>query len=457
MRSRRFAFCATLLVLVATSAILIACDTPVYRYALYRWQPSDYLVYHLHSKPQSAEAEELASRVAELSAEDAPERANLFLHAADISDEQTVNTLDPHVKETWEKEGKPADAYFVFAPTGELLHAGAMSTTELKSLTDSPTRRRIGELLTKGHATVLLVLADAENRDEERAKEDDTLTNDQAAARVDKMVKAVAAGQIEFQEPGGLDNLFPGAAASDDETPPAEASKPEKPVHSIATIRIARDDPKEAWLVRALLAVEPDLPGLKEPMVFPIYGRGRALPPLVGPGISDDNLVDVAHFVTGACSCTIKEQNPGVDLLMTYNWEEAAQSVADIFGAEEGNEQLSASDLFPELIIPGSGGDGPDAASGETASLTTADDTPNTTSTEPSNGSSGDPTVASPDAQPSTTERQVASNDSPTARPGATADAEGVQANYSIYAIGGGFALILAMLFAATFLVLRPR
>ena len=87
-------------------------------------------------------------------------------------------------------------------------------------------------------------------------------------------------------------------------------------------------------------------------MLFVVYGRGRALPPYIGKGIAYQNLVEVTNFVTSACSCTVKDQNPGVDLLMAFDWQSASAAVAKKFGSEEGNNE-TLDDLFPQLIYPG--------------------------------------------------------------------------------------------------------
>jgi hypothetical protein len=74
----------------------------------------------------------------------------------------------------------------------------------------------------------------------------------------------------------------------------------------------------------------------------------------VGKGITRENLLECVYFLTGACSCTVKDQNPGMDLLFAENWWTVAEKLASMFGAEEGNEtQLGAAQLFPHLMIPG--------------------------------------------------------------------------------------------------------
>jgi hypothetical protein len=62
------------------------------------------------------------------------------------------------------------------------------------------------------------------------------------------------------------------------------------------------------------------LKDLKDPMIFPVFGRGRALLPLIGAGITPENIEDSGSFLVGACSCEVKELNPGFDLLLAADW-----------------------------------------------------------------------------------------------------------------------------------------
>jgi hypothetical protein len=70
-----------------------------------------------------------------------------------------------------------------------------------------------------------------------------------------------------------------------------------------------------------LLSTEPDLPFIKAPMAFPVFGRGRVLYALVGKGIKKKLIEETCNSVIGWCSCTIKEDNPGADLLFAADWE----------------------------------------------------------------------------------------------------------------------------------------
>jgi hypothetical protein len=129
---------------------------------------------------------------------------------------------------------------------------------------------------------------------------------------------AAAAEALRAQEKTMRTSLGPPPSdgGPDDGTPRPEAAS------SVAfpVVRVARDDPAERALVEVLLSSEADLRGRDEPMVFPVFGRGRVLYALVGAGINADNLRQAAAFLTGGCYCTVKRQAPGVDLLLSADW-----------------------------------------------------------------------------------------------------------------------------------------
>ncbi len=104
---------------------------------------------------------------------------------------------------------------------------------------------------------------------------------------------------------------------------PEDAIKGGPPLRiEFSILELAINDQREWALREVLLGSEPDLRALNEPMAFPVFGCGRALWPLVGAGISAENVRESAVFATGACSCQVKEQNPGFDLLLSGKWEE---------------------------------------------------------------------------------------------------------------------------------------
>lgn len=307
---------------VACSAIgsspATACTTPVYRYAMYNWAGAPFYVFHFcHGEP-SGEDKALNEKVAGLYDADPP--VNITLEEVDVTDQQQLERLPGIVRMTWQAEADGiAPAYVVFTPWGARLITGRIVAEELAAMVDSPARQRLGKLLHEGNAVVLLILT---GPDEQKNRQ-----SEKAAAEV--LAKA-AAGEIPVTAPGYAympEEFLP--QSPDDEQPQDDAQEETPEEFKVAMMKVSRSDPAERWLVEMLLAVEPDLYEFpEEPMVFAVYGRGRAMPPYVGKGITPENLIDCVVFLGSACSCLVKEQNPGMDLLMQWDWEATADAMA---------------------------------------------------------------------------------------------------------------------------------
>lgn len=321
-----------------------ACDTPVYRYAMYKWQPTPYEVYFFHDGTAESAGEEFAAKIAELNRSETS-RTNVVYLPVDLSKDPYLRGVPTDVTQAflWHRQRR-VPSHMVVSPLGEQLFYGDLAAGDVAALADSLARQEIARQLESGKATVLVLLTGS-----------DAKANDEAEAVAAQVVKDIGGGKVQLYSAPARSNGLPGEPPIENEdSPDAE----ENPLHEVSFIKVDRNDPKERWLVDSLLSVEGDLREEQfesQPMVFSVYGRARALPPFIGRGISRENLLDVVSFVTGACSCTVKEQNPGVDLLVRYDWETASAKVAEKFGQEEGNETVFGPDqFFPELIV-GSG------------------------------------------------------------------------------------------------------
>jgi len=71
-----------------------------------------------------------------------------------------------------------------------------------------------------------------------------------------------------------------------------------------------------------LLHVESDLKAISEPMLFGVFGRFRALEPLLAKGISEENIHLMIDFLTADCSCLIKDNLPGMSILSDASWDD---------------------------------------------------------------------------------------------------------------------------------------
>jgi len=109
----------------------------------------------------------------------------------------------------------------------------------------------------------------------------------------------------------------------DPEDPRTEVNKELRIAFSV--LRVSRADPAEQFFLSLLLGIDPDYRSLDGPVAFPVFGRGRVLLGLGGENLTSTNIEDACQYICGACSCEIKAQNPGTDLLMAVNWDDAAQ------------------------------------------------------------------------------------------------------------------------------------
>jgi hypothetical protein len=94
-------------------------------------------------------------------------------------------------------------------------------------------------------------------------------------------------------------------------------------------IELSRSNRDEAHFVSMLLNVESDLKEIREPMLFGIFGRFTALEPLLAKGISAENINLMTDFLTADCSCLIKDNLPGVNILYKGNWENPAPALVN--------------------------------------------------------------------------------------------------------------------------------
>ena len=117
---------------------------------------------------------------------------------------------------------------------------------------------------------------------------------------------------------------------------------------AFSTLRLKRGDPAESAFVAMLLASEPDLREFNEPMVFPMFGQGRVLYALVGKGIKVETVDHAAQFLIGSCSCQVKEQNPGVDIVMAVDWKKLVK--AQTLPGQQLPELSQIADLLPQTV-----------------------------------------------------------------------------------------------------------
>jgi hypothetical protein len=349
----RRAACGAVAVVVWVAAGVLpapACDTPVFRYAMYNWAPAPYYVFYLHHG-QVAEEDQAVNNFLDGLCRADPS-ANLALAVVDVSKQAELQRLPRVVRKAYQSHAEgQRPLHLVFSPwvlfygwfaeppaappAGEgqkasepspvvaELFAGRLDEAKAKAIVDSPARQQLGKLLRDGNAIVLLILTGPDEQ-----------ANKRAAEAAGEVVAMAARGEFPISTGDGylIDDFLP---KPPDDPAAEDGRRRDSPTLKLAVLKLSRTDPAEKWLVDCLLSVEPDLRDAqfaKSPMVFPVFGRGRAMLPLVGKGITRENLAECVTFLTGPCSCVVKDQNPGADLLVRYDWDAVAEALA----AEDG-------------------------------------------------------------------------------------------------------------------------
>ncbi|HYF34856.1 MAG TPA: hypothetical protein VD994_06145 [Prosthecobacter sp.] len=290
-----------LFVLALAGATAWGCSVPVFRYALEHWQadPFQAIVFH-----RGALTPEQQSQIDSLRPADEPARPNLSVTAVDVASE-----MSPELAELWKQQPQatPLPQLVLRFPrsTGRdaTIAAAPLAEASQLHLADSPARQEIIERLGDGQSAVWVMLdsGDAE-RDEATAK--------LLQERLDYLMNVLTLPELDQLD------IANGLVSVGQEELRLEFS----------LLRLSRADAEERTFIPMLLASEPDLKNLNEPIVFPIFGRGRALYALAGKGIRAETIDRAATFLIGKCSCQVKEQNPGIDLLFTADWKTLAKA-----------------------------------------------------------------------------------------------------------------------------------
>lgn len=320
---------------LSLSSVVWACQVPVFRYALERWQADPFQVLILSDGPLSAEVVNSDWLAPWLSpprglngpqpsagapptsitpTEETADRPRLgsqvVVKVVDINDSR-----DSRLARIWQQRtDKTRPVLAALYPAGadaageRPAFVAPLTRKSLQATLASPVREQIAANLMAGDSAVWILL---ESGDKQK---------DQAAYAILEKQLLLDADWLELPSPAEL------------EVEPEVLTQAKIPLRiQFSIVRLSRDDAAEAFLVESLLNSESDLQQFDDPMAFPVFGRGRVLYALVGPGIAADTIRRASAFMVGPCSCQVKNQNPGFDLLLQCDWD---QAVGDTFISE---------------------------------------------------------------------------------------------------------------------------
>lgn len=246
------------------------CTIPVFRYALDHWE-ADKL--HLVLSPSASKDAVVSDLLRPLRANG---KVNLGIETSkDVAAAQSELLTSTHNQAT--------------------LWKGDLDAASLGSMLDSSARKKIVESILSGDS-VIWVVADS-------GSADDTAN----AKRIEKRLRFLEqVATLPVQDANDLDSQL-GAG------PPLK-------LH-FSMLRLRTNDPAEQMLLKMLAGPKGDIDAAKDSFAAAVFGRGRVLASWKLADLDDPALEDACMFLTGRCSCRVKDNNPGWDLLLNVDWE----------------------------------------------------------------------------------------------------------------------------------------
>ena len=279
----------------------VPCPIPVYRYALEFWEPDPYRITVYTQGPLSDSQKQIHDLLVE----------NAVGQTAFSNIDVTHVDLETNPRATVRRhpdiESLPDFPWMVvqypqISARNETVWDGPLTMENAEQLIDSPAREKVARHLARGEMVWLFLESDSRSKNRE------------------------VLSLLERE----LDRLEQTLELPDPEQWWTNREGVDQPEVKFKIVSLSKNDPAEKQLVHMLLHSEEDLNEFaSEPMVFPIYGRGIALWAIVGSGINTWNITDAAEFLTGPCSCQIKMLNPGIDLLITKDWDASVEMISD--------------------------------------------------------------------------------------------------------------------------------
>ena len=323
-RSAQFVLCCA--ALIVCSAFAAACNIPVFRFALERWKPDLCEIVVFHRGAMSAEDERIVEDLERASlAKDGDANLNVIRCNLNHNDDQEFNDLWLTVQERTGSRLPVLVARSLKGRGKTINHwHGSLREARMIGLIESPIRSELTKRLQAGDAIVWLLLKSADDEKTEAVRE---LLRQQCHELPKK---------IELPEGIGL--------------PGSELYSEVPLLLQFSVLEIDPGEPDEQFLVRQLTGFQSDAETAGEPLIVPVFGRGRALEVIPAPQLNADLIHDLTEFLCGACSCQVKEQNPGFDLLLSTDWTHALfgdDSERPSPNAAFGNGQRKGPELVP--------------------------------------------------------------------------------------------------------------
>jgi hypothetical protein len=302
-----------LLGFMAVNMSLWACNVPVFRYALERWPASPYVAVIIADKPLTSD-EKQAMEMLEKASDGSSGNLNLLIRHW-TTERLSESTLANHIPDP--VKGNGAQIHLLFPVAMDELDpiwSGSLTEENVKKIIGSPARQELVKKILEGNSGVYILLESGN-----RTKDEEAANSLNAYLTSLSSELGLPRGVVEFDGSVTGDGM-----AGDDPINQLRSGIPFKIAFSLLRLPVKGAD-EILYSVLKRLTKTKNLAN-NEPMAFAVYGRGRALQPIVGEEITLDMVGQISAFLVGACSCQVKDLNPGTDLLLNHDWDRSVFS-----------------------------------------------------------------------------------------------------------------------------------
>jgi hypothetical protein len=278
--------------ILATASLALACSTPVFRYAIERWEADPYQLM-VFTNGELTEAQQQVVSEFKIYERYGFRQPPLLVEQHDIS------ALSNTASAVWADVSSNRAAPCVALLYPEAMHTDAtvwnddLTTNTLNRIVMSPARLETARRLLAGDSAVWLLI---KGSDAEQTR------------TIHEMLDAK------------LRELETTVKYNEDFLALAKEAGTEPPKLKFSILEIDRNNPQEALLIAMLTKVSPDVASHSGPIVVPVFGQGRAAVLMMDEYIAGQYIENVVQFLTGACPCEVKSMNPGFDLLIPVDW-----------------------------------------------------------------------------------------------------------------------------------------
>lgn len=316
----RGAWCLAIVLLL--QAVCAACNIPVFRYALERWRPdSGEIVVFTNAELSKKQTAILSDIQRQSTANGGVANVKVRRHEVGRDSDEDLDAL-------WKLVSSADDVSLPYVvvrsrvASNKLVNSwrGPLANFSTSEVLTSPARKEISKRLLSGGSAVWLVV-----------RSSDKARNKQVEDVLETTLKKLS-DEVPLPEGIGL--------------PGSELLSEVPLLMKFSVLTIDPMDVKERHLVDFVHALHPEAVKEKQPLVIPVFGRGRALEVIPGGQINKELVEDLTLFLCGACSCQVKEMNPGFDLLMSTDWK------TQLYGEDADEPTTEASDSTESDGLP---------------------------------------------------------------------------------------------------------